>query len=157
MRNIINDGVEGASARKSQARFEIIQVSSSAEPRMSLERSENLPEISLSRHQPHHRFYQSIYLPIRLNSTEGTYQKGSWESSAGVSVVCFLLLFFFLFTCSYFAMLVVLVMNERRASACLIMLSAKQGSHWYHFNAFGMTRPGIQPTTSRSRSGRSTT
>ena len=26
-----------------------------------------------------------------------------------------------------------LVVSERRASACLIMLSAKQGSHWYHF------------------------
>ena len=53
-------------------------------------------------------------------------------------------------------MLVVLVVRERRASACLIMLSAKQGSHWYYFNAFGMARPGIEPTTSRSRSGRST-
>ena len=58
MRNIINDGVE-ASARKSQARFQIIQVSSSAEPRMRLEKSENLPEISLSRPQPHHSFYYS--------------------------------------------------------------------------------------------------
>ena len=29
------------------------------------------------------------------------------------------------------------------------MLSAKQGSHWYHFyNVFGMTRPGIDPTPS---------
>ena len=35
-------------------------------------------------------------------------------------------------------MLVVLVVSERRASACPIMLSAKQGGHWYHFNAFGM-------------------
>ena len=31
-----------------------------------------------------------------------------------------------------------------------IMLSAKQGSHWYHyFKVFGMTWPGIEPTTSR--------
>ena len=45
MRNIINDGVE-ASARKSQPRFQIIQASSTAEPRMRLEKSENLPEIS---------------------------------------------------------------------------------------------------------------
>ena len=41
------------------------------------------------------------------------------------------------------------------------MLSAKQGSHWYHFyNVFGMTRPGIDPTpilTYLNRSGRSTT
>ena len=41
------------------------------------------------------------------------------------------------------------------------MLSAKQGSHWYHYyNVFGMTRPGIDPTpilTYRTRSGRSTT
>ena len=36
MRNIINDGVE-TSARTSHARFQIIQVSSSAEPRMRLE------------------------------------------------------------------------------------------------------------------------
>ena len=28
------------------------------------------------------------------------------------------------------------------------MLSAKQGTHWYHFyNVFGMTRPGIDPTS----------
>ena len=47
--------------------------------------------------------------------------------------------------------------RRREASACLIMLSTKQGSHWYHFNAFGMARPGIEPTTSRSRSGCSTT
>ena len=42
-------------------------------------------------------------------------------------------------------MLVVLVVSERRASACLIVMKAKQGSHWYHcFNAFGMARPGIE-------------
>ena len=35
-RNIINDSAE-TSARKSQARFQIIQVSSSAEPRMRME------------------------------------------------------------------------------------------------------------------------
>ena len=54
MRNIINDGVEG-SARKSQAHFQIIEVSSSTESRR-LEQSENLPEISLSRPKPHDRF-----------------------------------------------------------------------------------------------------
>ena len=42
--------------------------------------------------------------------------------------------FFLLVFCGF---LVVLVVSERRASACLIMLSVKQGSHWYHFNAFG--------------------
>ena len=36
VRKIINDGVE-ASTKKSQARFQIIRVSSSAEPRMRLE------------------------------------------------------------------------------------------------------------------------
>ena len=36
VRKIINDGVE-ASTRQSQARFQIIRVSSSAEPRMRLE------------------------------------------------------------------------------------------------------------------------
>ena len=36
-----------------------------------------------------------------------------------------------------------MVCERREASACLIMLSAKQGNHWYHFyNVFGMTRPG---------------
>ena len=39
---------------KSQACFQIIQVSSSVEPRMRLEKSENLPEISLSRPQTRH-------------------------------------------------------------------------------------------------------
>ena len=39
-------------------------------------------------------------------------------------------------------MLVVLVVSERReASACLIMLSTKQGSHWYSEVAF------IEPLT----------
>ena len=33
-------------------------------------------------------------------------------------------------------------------SAGLIMLSAKQCRHWYHLKDFGMTRPGIKPTTS---------
>ena len=28
------------------------------------------------------------------------------------------------------------------------MLSTKQGSHWYHFDAFGMARPGIESTPS---------
>ena len=54
-----------------------------------------------------------------------------------------------------------MVCERREASACLIMLSAKQGSHWYHFyNVFGMSRPGIDPTpilTYRTQSGRSTT
>ena len=58
-------------------------------------------------------------------------------------------------------MLVVHGLWEREASACLIMLSAKQDSHWYHFyNVFGITRPGIDPTpilTYRTRSGGSTT
>ena len=36
------------------------------------------------------------------------------------------------------------------------MLRAKQGSIWYHFyNVFGMTRSGIEPTTSRSQGERS--
>ena len=47
--------------------------------------------------------------------------------------------------------------RRREASACILMLITKQGSHWYHFNAFGMTRPGFEPTTSQSRSGCSTT
>ena len=51
----------------------------------------------------------------------------------------------------------VIFVRRREASACLIILSAKQGSHWYHFNAVGMARPGFEPTTSRSRSGCSTT
>ena len=53
----------------------------------------------------------------------------------------------------YCAMLiVVLVVSERRASACLMMLSAKQGSHWYHFNAFGMALDGVSPSVFRCTS-----
>ena len=47
--------------------------------------------------------------------------------------------------------------RRREANACLIMLSTKQGSQWFHLNAFGMAQPGLEPTTSRSRSGCSTT
>ena len=36
------------------------------------------------------------------------------------------------------------------ASACPISLSTKQDSRWYHFNACGMTRPGIQSVTAPS-------
>ena len=46
---MIDDGVE-ASTRKSQACFQIIRISSA---------SENLPEISVSPPQPHHRFFYS--------------------------------------------------------------------------------------------------
>ena len=46
MRNIINDGIK-ALARKFQARFQFIEASSLAEPRVRLHLSENLPEISL--------------------------------------------------------------------------------------------------------------
>ena len=45
---------------------------------------------------------------------------------------------------------------KRKVSACLIILSTKQCSHWYHFNVFGMVRPGFKQTTIRSRSGCST-
>ena len=59
------------------------------------------------------------------------------------------------FLVSYCAMLLVLVANERRASACLIMLSAKQGSQWYHFKAFGtyifMALLSIEPTTTNPK------
>ena len=47
VKKIINDSVE-ASRQKSQACFQIIKVTSSAESCMRLEESENLPEISLS-------------------------------------------------------------------------------------------------------------
>jgi len=39
-----------------------------------------------------------------------------------------------------------------RSQTCTYMLSAKQGTIWYHFyNVFGMTRSEIEHTTSRSR------
>ena len=39
-----------------------------------------------------------------------------------------------------------------RSQTCTYMLSATQGTIWYHFyNVFGMTRSEIEPTTSRSR------
>ena len=40
--------------------------------------------------------------------------------------------------------------RRREARACLISLSTKQDRRWYHFNALGMTRPGIQSVTSPS-------
>ena len=32
-------------------------------------------------------------------------------------------------------------------SACLKMLHAKQGSHWFHFKVFGMTQPKLESKT----------
>ena len=47
-------------------------------------------------------------------------------------------------------------LRGERSQTCPYMLSAKQGSIWCHFyNVFGMTRSGIEPTTSRSRGERS--
>ena len=40
--------------------------------------------------------------------------------------------------------------SRREASGRPILLSTKQDSRWYHFNACGMTRPGIQSVTSPS-------
>jgi len=41
-------------------------------------------------------------------------------------------------------------LREERSQTYPYMLSAKQGSIWYHFcNVFGMTQSGIEPTTSR--------
>ena len=37
----------------------------------------------------------------------------------------------------------------------LLMLSVWQGNNTYHFNAFGMARPGFEPTIFRLRGGRS--
>jgi len=48
------------------------------------------------------------------------------------------------------------VLRGERSQICPYMLSAKQGSIWYRFyNVFGMTRSGIEHTTSRSRGERS--
>ena len=70
----------------------------------------------------------SIYLSIFLYvlTPEGDIRRVPGNQVLGVSFVV-------VFFASFCAMLVVLVVSERRASACLIMLSAKQGSHWYHF------------------------
>ena len=47
-------------------------------------------------------------------------------------------------------------LRGERSQTCPHMLSAKQGSIWYQFyNVFGMTRSGIEPTTSRSQGERS--
>ena len=79
--------------------------------------------------------YLSIYLPIRLNPRRGHLSillyiltpEGDIRRVPGNQVLG---LVSFLFFVSFCAMLVVLVVSERRASACLIMLSAKQGSHF---------------------------
>ena len=70
-------------------------------------------------------FYLSIFLYVL--TPEGDIRRVRGNQVLGVSFVVFV------FFVSFCAMLVVLVVSERRASACLIMLSAKQGSHWYHF------------------------
>ena len=47
-------------------------------------------------------------------------------------------------------------LRGERNQTCPYMLSAKEGNIWYHFyNVFGMTRSGIEPTTSRLRGKRS--
>jgi len=47
-------------------------------------------------------------------------------------------------------------LRGERSQTCPYMLSAKQGSIWYHFyNVFGMMRSGIESTTSCSRGERS--
>ena len=51
----------------------------------------------------------------------------NWEGSGGPSAGVRFFFFLLIVQC------LLLVLSERRASACLIMLSAKQGSHWYHF------------------------
>ena len=58
----------------------------------------------------------SIFLYVL--TPEGDFRRVPGNQVLGVSV------FFFV---SFCAMLLVLVVSERRASACLIMLSAKQG------------------------------
>ena len=63
----------------------------------------------------------------------------------------------FFYVCKCCNVSCAIFVRRREASACLIMLSTKQGSHWYHFNAFDMARPGFEPTTSGSRSGCSAT
>ena len=68
------------------------------------------------------RFYLSIFLYVL--TPEGDIRRVPGNQVLGVS---------FFLCVSFCAMLVVLVVSERRASAYLIMLSAKQGSHWYHF------------------------
>ena len=62
----------------------------------------------------------SIYLSIFLYvlTPEGDFRRVPGNQVLGVSFLCF-------FFVSFCAMLVVLVVSERRASACLIMLSAK--------------------------------
>ena len=68
--NRIDDGIE-ASTRKSQASFQIIQVSSNALPSMRPEYSENKPEISLSMPRHHHwLFFSHIILSISTACNE---------------------------------------------------------------------------------------
>ena len=43
---------------------------------------------------------------------------------------------------------------REEASAIFIMPSAWEGSYWYHFKVFSMTRPGIKPGPTHTLSGR---
>ena len=86
-------------------------------------------------HSADGHFEYPIFLYVL--TPEGDIRRVPRNQVLGVS--CFLFVFscvfffFFFFLVSFCAMLVVLVVSERRASASLIMLSAQQGSHWYHF------------------------
>ena len=61
---------------------------------------------------------------------------------------------FFILNCKYCNVSLAIFVRRSEASACLIILSTKQGNHWYHFfNAFGMARPEFEPTTPDPEAG----
>ena len=84
--------------------------------------------------------YLSIFLYVL--TPEGDIRRVQVNQVLGVSLFVFC------------AMLVVLVVSER--SQCLPYHVERAPSKVAIFNTFGMARPGFEPATSRSRSGRST-
>ena len=85
-----------------------------------------IPQLSISYFLYHN--ISTIYLSSYtcMSQPPRGHQKDTREPSVGDSLFFILLVF-------YCTISVVLVVSMRRASACLIILSARQGSHWYHF------------------------
>ena len=91
-------------------------------------------EINISPESPNELRTIHLYIFLYVLTSEGVIRRVPRNQVLGLVFVCV----------SFCAMLVVLVVSERRASACLIILSAKQSSHWYHFKRLWYGAAGIR-------------
>ena len=60
-------------------------------------------------------------------------------------LVVFFVVFLCVCVCLFWYIVSCAILVRERVSDCLIIVSAKQGSHRYHFNTFGMVWPGFEP------------